>query len=306
MVGLDYDQALMQGLERALAQLSLFEHLRPDEVGRIAARFHVETVTAGTAGAARTFEASGDDARMIVAVSGRVRVEVDSPAGTLRSVLEPGDRHGDVTLLTRAWHVVACRRRRRRRGHRHDRPRGARRGARRVPRRGAAARDGARQRAAVAAATSPASSSSSTPRACPTRSSARRSTSGGASAHAARRARRPRGSARALPPSRRAQQGAEPPFWMLVGFIVVARRRAPRRVAHPEVRPREAALRARAAANDPNPMHVHHFNYGLVLIGASRARGALPVRAPGAARSRGRRSAAGAASSSTSSRSSGT
>ena len=45
----------MQGLERVLAHLSLFEHLRPDEVGRVAAHFRVETVAAGTT---RAFEAT--------------------------------------------------------------------------------------------------------------------------------------------------------------------------------------------------------------------------------------------------------
>src|SRR5580704_3491118 len=86
----------MQALEGVLAQLSLFEHLRPDEIARIAARFRLETIPAG--GAVR-FEATPDGARLLVAVRGSIVLEVESPAGPLRSELEPGDRHGDIALL---------------------------------------------------------------------------------------------------------------------------------------------------------------------------------------------------------------
>src|ERR1700677_3310961 len=92
----------MQGLEAVIAQLTLFEQLRPDEIGRIAARFRVETLAAG---ATRVFEATEEGARLIVAVEGHVSIEVDSAAGTLRSRLEPGDRHGEGALLTRMPHA---------------------------------------------------------------------------------------------------------------------------------------------------------------------------------------------------------
>jgi hypothetical protein len=64
------------------------------------------------------------------------------------------------------------------------------------------------------------------------------------------------------------RKGAEPPFWMLVGFIV-ALAGARTVVALILKYKLEKQLFALVPGNDPNPMHVHHFNYGLVLVGAA-------------------------------------
>jgi hypothetical protein len=64
------------------------------------------------------------------------------------------------------------------------------------------------------------------------------------------------------------QQGAEPPFWMLVGFILslgLARLTVFLILRYHL----EKQLFALVPGTDPNPSHIHHFNYGLVLIGLS-------------------------------------
>jgi len=53
----------MEELEQALAQVSLFAHLRADEISRIAKRFHVDKMASGES---RAF----DEARMVVVVHG--------------------------------------------------------------------------------------------------------------------------------------------------------------------------------------------------------------------------------------------
>jgi hypothetical protein len=254
----------MQGLERVLAQLSLFEHLRPDEVGRIAERFRVETVVGGTA---RTFDATPEAARMIVVVGGHVRVEVDSPAGTLRSELEPGERYGDVALLTRAWRVVRA-----------------------VATAGdavIATLDGAGLDAVLdefpAAALPMATELASELRThqdvarqllelhaegLPDEE-LREAVDERRRAIARRGARVVRVSPRALFRRHVAQQGAEPPFWMLLGFVASLglARLTVFFILHFHLEHQLFALVK--AAGDPNPMHVHHFNYGLVLVGVS-------------------------------------
>jgi hypothetical protein len=61
------------------------------------------------------------------------------------------------------------------------------------------------------------------------------------------------------------QKGAEPPFWMLVGFLVSLG--GARLVVHLILKFHlESRLFALVPGSDPNPMHVHHFNYGLILI----------------------------------------
>jgi hypothetical protein len=65
------------------------------------------------------------------------------------------------------------------------------------------------------------------------------------------------------------QKGAEPPFWMLAGFIVAlaGARLTVFFILHFHLEQQLFALVK--SVSDPNPMHVHHFNYGLVLIGLS-------------------------------------
>lgn len=254
----------MQELERVLAQVSLFESLRPDEVGRIARRFLVETLSAGES---REHAPSVEQARVVVCVRGRVAIEVASPVGPLRSDLEPGDRHGDVAVLS------GC--------------------ARRVK---ATAIDGDAAIATVDRAGLDAILEEVPAVALPLAielSSELRSRQDVArqllELHAEglrdeelraavedrRRALSRRG-ARVVRLSPRAifrrlvvQRGAEPPFWMLAGFVASLglARLTVFLILRFHLEKQLFALVKTGA--DPNPMHVHHFNYGLILIGAS-------------------------------------
>jgi hypothetical protein len=65
-----------------------------------------------------------------------------------------------------------------------------------------------------------------------------------------------------------ADKGAEPPFWMLIGFLLSLG--GARLVVHLILKYHlESQLFALVPGTDPNPMHVHHFNYGLILIASS-------------------------------------
>jgi CRP-like cAMP-binding protein len=254
----------MQGLEDVLGQLTMFERLRVEEIARLASHFGVETLVAGTT---RTFEASPEDARMIVSVRGRVRIEVDSPAGPLGSELEPGDRHGDVALLSGRFQNV------------------------RVTSIGGDAAIATLDRQGldaildlVPAVALPLASELSTelrsrqdvvsqllelhaeglPEDELRAAVAERRRS--ISRRGARVVRiRPRRLFRRLV----TEKGAEPPFWMLLGFIVSLglARLTVFFILHFHLEQQLFALVR--SPNDPNPMHVHHFNYGLVLIGLS-------------------------------------
>jgi CRP-like cAMP-binding protein len=254
----------MQGLEEMLAQLSLFEHLRPDEVGRIAARFHVEELPAGRT---RTFEATLEHARMLVTVWGHVVIEVDSPVGTLRSELEPGDRHGDVALLTGVPHAVrataadgdaalATIDRAGLDAILDEFPAMALALATELASELRVRQDVARQLLELHAEGLPAEELLAAV------DERRRSIS-------RRGARVVRTGPGAMFRRLVVQQGAEPPFWMLVGFVVSLglARLTVFLILHFHLEHQLFALVK--DPNDPNPMHVHHFNYGLVLIGLS-------------------------------------
>jgi CRP-like cAMP-binding protein len=252
----------MQALERVLAQLSLFERLRPDEIGRISARFRLETLARGVT---RTFAATPEASRLIVAVRGHVAIEVDSPAGTLHSELEPGDRHGDVALLTGTPRVARARAsggeaviatldRAGLDAVLDEFPASALPLAIELASELRARQDVARQLLELHAEALP-------PEQLRDAVDERRR------AIARRGARVVRTGPAAMFRRLVVQQGAEPPFWMLVGFIVSLglARLTVFLILHFHLEHQLFALVK--APNDPNPMHVHHFNYGLVLIG---------------------------------------
>jgi len=262
----------MQGLEAVIAQLTLFEQLRPDEIGRIATRFHVETLAAG---ATRVFEATEEGSRLIVAVEGHVSIEVESAAATLRSRLEPGDRHGEVALLTRMPHVV-----------RATAMEGEEAVLATVDREGLDAILDEFPAAALPLATELASelrSRQDVARQLLELHAERLPDEELRAAVDERRRALARRGARVVRTGPRAmfrrlvvQQGAEPPFWMLVGFIVSLglARLTVFLILHFHLEQQLFALVK--APNDPNPMHVHHFNYGLVLIGLSGLAALVP------------------------------
>jgi CRP-like cAMP-binding protein len=252
----------VEGLEATLSSLSIFEGLRRDEVGRVALLFQVVRLRAGET---RSYGATVADARLVVVVRGEATLDVAAIAGAVSSTLEPGDRFGDIALLT-----------------------GAPRQATLTSKAGAelATLDRAGLDAVLAAFPAvalPLAAELATelrgknevlrellevhaeelPRAqLEAAVEARRRA---LATHGARVARL---SPRALFRRLVSDRGSEPPFWMLTGFIVsmsIARLVVALILKYKL----EKQLFALVPGHDPNPMHVHHFNYGLVLIGAS-------------------------------------
>jgi CRP-like cAMP-binding protein len=254
----------MQGLEDVLAQLTMFGRLRVDEIARLVPRFGLETLAAGTT---RTFEASPQDARMIVAVNGHLRIEVESLAGPLSSELEPGDRYGDIALLSgclkrvRATAVgagadIATLDRASLDAILDETPAVALPLASELASELRSRQDVARQLLELYAEGLPAEE-------------LRAAVDERRRAISRRGARVVRIGPRALFRRLVVEKGAEPPFWMLAGFIVSLglARLTVFFILHFHLEQQLFALVK--SPNDPNPMHVHHFNYGLLLIGFS-------------------------------------
>ena len=246
----------MQALEEVLSQLSLFKHLRPDEIGRVARHFVPETLAEGER---RDFTA--DAPRMVVVVGGRASLGTDEG---IVARLDPGDCHGELALLTghvQPFHVLAV-------GRRPSPPPTARRSTpsstSSLP---SPSRSPTSSRASSAPATTPCASSSS----CTRRDCRRREL---AAAVDERRLALARRGARVRRLSPRA----------IFRRLVTHAAPSPRSGCSPASSPRSAArgwwsslilkyhlekrLFALVQGTDPNPMHVHHFNYGFILIGA--------------------------------------
>jgi CRP-like cAMP-binding protein len=260
----------MEALESVLGGVPFLEGLRPDELARVAERMTVVPLHAGDR---RAFAPTLEEARLVVVVRGRVALEVDGAAGVRRSDLIPGDCYGEIALLT---------------GHARpvrlsavtdatlatlDRP-GLDAVLAAVPVIALplaealavelrAEDDMVRQLLELHAEGLP-----------PAELEA---------AIAARRrviARRGAGvtrlSPRALFQRLVVARGAEPPFWMLLGFLVALG--GARLVVHLILKyGLEKRLFALVPGNDPNPMHVHHFNYGMILIGCAGVAALAPV-----------------------------
>jgi CRP-like cAMP-binding protein len=261
----------MLALESALAHLSLFEHLRADEIGRIAQSFEVLRLARGAR--LRYGDADGE-ARLVVVVEGSVALEVESRFGALHGVMHAGDRFGVFALLTghaRPFSVEA---------HAKtatlatiDRaafeallgefPAIALPLAAELSTELSARHDVVRQVLELHAERLP-------PEELRAAVKERRDE---LLRHGARVSRL---STRALFRKLVVQEGAEPPFWMLVGFI--ASLGGARLVVHLILKYHlEKQLFALVPGSDPNPMHVHHFNYGLILIGASGLAALFPL-----------------------------
>jgi CRP-like cAMP-binding protein len=256
------DMGPVERFETILSSLSIFESLRKDEIGRVALLFQRKTLEP-----AETFHCGSapEDARMVVVVHGQARLDVSWSAGALTSTLEAGDRYGDIPLLTgttRETTVTAA-----------------------VPTE-LATLDRAGMDAILAAfpavALPIASELATDLRAkndvlrelLEVHAEGLEKAQLEAAVDARRRALAHRGarvarlSPRALFRSLVSARGAEPPFWMLTGFIVsmsIARLIVALILKYKL----EKQLFALVPGHDPNPMHVHHFNYGLILIGTS-------------------------------------
>lgn len=252
----------VQSIEVALGAVSLFAHLRPDEIGRIARRFEVIELAANTS---RQFAAQPEQARLIIVVSGSVNASVDDPTGEVQVRMRPGDRYGDAMLFT-------------------GNPRPIRITARSPSLLAAIDRANVEQLLkeypAVALPLSAELASELRARDEQVRQVAELRTSGRNSKQIAAAVQRLRRvlvlrSAGVRRPTtsglfRRLviDQGAEPPFWMLLGFILGLC--GARLVVHLILKYKlEQHFFALVGGEGANPMHIHHFNYGLILVGAT-------------------------------------
>jgi CRP-like cAMP-binding protein len=251
----------MSEVEAVLAQLSIFESLRPDEIGRIARRFELVGLAAGE----RHSGGEAGVARLVVVVQGDVDVDVEEGDRSLHAHMTVGDRFGTFSLLTGYVHPFTVRARTRATIAIIDRaafdavvaefPAVALPLAREVAGELASRDDVLRQLLELHAAKLPA-------RELQAAIAERRL------AQQRRGARVTRSSTRGLFHRLVVQQGAEPPFWMLVGFQLSLG--GARLVVHLILKFNlEKRLFALVPGSGPNPMHVHHFNYGLFLIGAT-------------------------------------
>lgn len=240
-----------------LAQLAIFEPLRADELARIARRFTRVTL------APDAQHASANPA-LVVVVRGEVDVEVREVGDPLRARMAAGDSIGATSLLAgdarpttftahRREAVIATLDRAGFEAVLAEFPVVALPMSRELATELAVRDDYVRQLLELRAARLPADQLRA--------------------AIAERRTARRRRGARIARMSTRGtfrrlviERGAEPAFWMLVGFV--ASLGGARLVVHLILKYKlEKQLFALVPGTDPNPMHVHHFNYGLLLIG---------------------------------------
>jgi CRP-like cAMP-binding protein len=243
-------------LESVLAGVSIFELLRADEIARVASRFETHIVRGG-----ETFSVDAAAPRIVVVVSGTVALQ--ARGGSAR--LDPGDRWGDVGVLV-------------------DRPHSAKLAAESAATIATLDRSGldALMAEMPAIALPLARELASLLR---VKNDERRqilelhaeglpedqleaAIEERKQTIAARGARVSRLSPRSLFQRLIVKQGAEPPFWMLVGFLS-SLGGARLLVALILKYGLEKRLFALVQGTDPNPMHVHHFNYGLIVASVS-------------------------------------
>jgi CRP-like cAMP-binding protein len=250
----------VQAAEVALGAVSIFAHLRPDEIGRIARRFEGVTLLVGTP---CQFLATQDQARLVVVVSGVVDAVVDDPAGEVHFRMRPGDRYGESMLLTGNPQLIRLEARTPSEIAVLDRagldqvlaeyPAVALPLAAELASELRARNDQVRQvielQSAGFTGTQIESAIGRLRRTLALSSAGVRHLSAG-------------GLFRRLV----INQGTEPPFWMLVGFVTGLT--GARLIVHLIIKYKlERQLFALIAGKDPNPMHIHHFNYGLILVG---------------------------------------
>ena len=259
--------------EQTIGSVSLFRHLRPDEVARVAARFERRQLAAGEG---LQLGPAVEQHRMAVLLEGTAELLVELPGPgkpTLSALLDPGDRCGDLALLTgygRPSRLVA----------REPAVVGLldKAGMEQVlaefqsvglpltselAKELAGRDDVARELDELFAANLP-------------QPELEAAIADRREAMLERGARVGRLSGGALFQRAVVQPGGEPPFWALTGFVLslAIARLVVAGILHFGLEHRLFAL---VPGNDPNPMHVHHFNYGLVLIGISGLAALFPL-----------------------------
>jgi CRP-like cAMP-binding protein len=254
-----------------LGSVSLFESLRAEEVARLATRFERISIPAGRT---RDFGDTVDSLRFVVVVRGRATLRSETAGQSMTAQLDPGDRYGELGLMTGHARKIAL--------SAEDGdvaivtldrdgldaileqfPAIANPLAIELASELAVKNDYVRQIMELHAEGFPADQLAS--------AIAERRT-----AIARRGARVRRVTTKQLFSRLVVRKGSEPPFWMLAGFILsLAGARAV--VALILKYKLEKQLFALVPGSDPNPMHVHHFNYGLVLVGAAGLAALFPV-----------------------------
>jgi CRP-like cAMP-binding protein len=260
----------VEGLEATLGSLSFLEHLRADELARVARRFELRELAAGDR---LEHGAEVEAQRLVVVVSGRLALAVTAPGRELSAVLVAGDRHGEVALLTgsaRATRLLAQRRstvalldRAGLDAILADFPSVAQPLAIELSSELRFSNDVSRQLLEIwAEGLSPAQQL--------------QALQGRRAAIQRRGARVTRLSVRSLFRRTIVDRGAEPPFWAMLGFLLslLGARLVVALILKYGLEKRLFAL---VPGSDPNPMHVHHFNYGLVLIAAAGLGALFPL-----------------------------
>jgi len=259
---------MSEALESILAGVSIFELLRADELGRVATRFEARSLARG-----ETHDIAPDAPRLVVLVSGSADLTLRIGDVTSHARLDPGDRWGEVQLLT---------------GHaRHGKL------TARTPTT-IATIDRAGFDALLAELPAIALPLARELASClHTKNDERRqilelhaegltgkelesAIAERKAAVAERGARVSRLGPRALFNRLIVREGAEPPFWMLLGFLssLGGARLVVALILKYGLEKRLFALVQ--GGNDPNPMHVHHFNYGLIVASVSGVASLFP------------------------------
>jgi CRP-like cAMP-binding protein len=252
----------VQALEAVLGSLSLFAHLRPDEIGKIARHFDVARLEAGDTTAFGEPNNGERDPRLLVVISGLIEVTVHDPAGEIHLMMRSGDRYGESTLVSSNVHPMRVR---------ADLPS-------EIVTLDKAAFD--RILDAYPAIALPFAAELATElrtRNDQVRQVAELRLSANSPAQVERALKRLRGvivlrasavrrpTARGLFRRLIIDRGAEPPFWMLIGFV--SGLAGARIVVHLILKYKlENHFFALVQGQDKNPMHIHHFNYGLILV----------------------------------------
>ena len=258
-------------LEAVLSQVSIFGALRVDEIGRVARKFEMKEIAPGTP---IDLPATAEAARLVVVARGHVNLAVSSSAGTLESTLEPGDRFGEMQLMSGVHQTVHVTAKENAVLALLDRsgldeildqfPVVALTLAAELASEQNAKNDLARQLMELHAEGLEGDELAAA-------IAERRH------ALAKRGARVRRQTTRAIFDRLVTRQGAEPPFWMLTGFLVAlsGARLVVALILRYGLQKQLFALVQ--SGNDPNPMHVHHFNYGMILIGLSGLAALFPL-----------------------------
>jgi CRP-like cAMP-binding protein len=247
----------------------LFAHLRPDEIGRIVR--HFETITLPPGGS-HNLAATTEAARCLVVISGLVELRVEDPTGELEARMSPGDRYGAAALLAGHPRQVRITARRRALLVLLDRP-------------GLEAILAEYPAIALPLAAELASELRAKNDQVRQILELRETGVSRKQLEDALKYRRRllamqgagvrRSSIAALFHRVVVERGAEPPFWMLIGFLSALA--GARLVVFFILKYRlEKHFFALVAGPDPNPVHIHHFNYGLVLVGLVGIAALLP------------------------------